>query len=64
MEAEGTWKRLEEVAEWKGEIDCIFLNPFGKQLFECTNTVLFHHTTKPKCSSIDTLQCSSAWVSC
>lgn len=44
METEGARKRLEEVAQWKGEIDCLFSNLFffGKQLLKCTNTLLFH----------------------
>ena len=40
METEGTRKRLEEVAQWKGEIDCLFSNLFWK-----TATQMYQHSS-------------------
>jgi hypothetical protein len=41
METEGARKRLEEVAQWKGEIDCLFSNLF----FWKTATQMYQHSS-------------------
>jgi len=58
MEAEGPRKRLEEVAQWKGEeIE------YPAQMYDIMDTVLIFHVTRFKHGSIGVSKSSDVWVS-